>query len=372
VYRIGDALQDDFDVEYLLASTKEMMTLPLYKKIFWPVSLFHNEVIAQKLGRYQKIGRFDLWQVHNVFPAMSPVVYRKAFEWGVPIVHFLHNYRFGCTNGFFLNHGTPCEKCIQGNFLPALYRKSWRNSYVASGAMGAVLSYTRKLGVFDRVNRWIAISHAQKQKHVEMGIPADKIDVIYHFLEPDASPPPPAPNGYAMFIGRMSQEKGVSNLLDAWKILNRPDRQLVILGEGPELPGLRKKAELLGLRNVRFEGFKHASQQREIWAGAAFSIVPSIWLEPFGMVVLESWSKARPVVAHRIGALPELVEEGQTGFLADPTRPEDLAAAIARAFNSPEETAAMGQEGLARLQMQFTKKIWLEKMHQTYRTIFGK
>jgi glycosyltransferase involved in cell wall biosynthesis len=371
VYRIGDALQDDFDVEYMLASTKEMLAQPLSQKLFLPVSIFRNEAVAQKLARYQKIGRFDLWQVHNVFPAMSPVVYKMAFEWGVPIVHYLHNYRFGCANGFLLSHGSPCEKCLHGNFWPAFLRKSWRNSRLASGAMGAVLAYTRSMGVFDRVNRWIAISHAQKQKHVEMGIPADKIDVIYHFLEADSAPPPPAPDGYALFIGRLSQEKGVARLLDAWKILNRPERRLVILGEGPELPELKKKAEALKLGNVRFEGFKHASQQREIWAGAAFTVVPSIWLEPFGMVVLESWTKARPVVAHRIGALPELVEEGKTGFLADPTRPEDLAAAMARAFDSPADTAAMGHEGLARLQNDFTKKIWLEKMHRTYRAVFG-
>jgi glycosyltransferase involved in cell wall biosynthesis len=334
--------------------------------------MFRNPAIAGKLERYQRIGHFDLWLVHNVFPAMSPVVYKKAFEWGVPVVHFLHNYRFGCTNGFLLNRGNPCEKCIHGNFWPALFKKSWRDSYVASGAMGAVLAYTRRMHVFERITRWIAISQAQKLKHVEMGIPAGKIDVIHHFLEPDAPPPPPAPDGYALFIGRISMEKGVSRLLDAWKILNRPDRRLVVLGEGPELPGLRKKAEALKLDNVRCEGFKHVSQQREIWAGAAFSIVPSIWLEPFGMVVLESWAKARPVVAHRIGALPELVEEGITGYLANPEDPGDLAAAIARAFDSPEETAAMGQEGLTRLTTHFTKKIWLEKMRQTLGAALGR
>ena len=371
VYRIGDALQDDFNVEYLLASSKEMMALPVYRKFLWPVSIFHNKSIAQKLERYQKIGRFDLWQVHNVFPAMSPVVYKKAFEWGVPMVHFLHNYRFGCTNGFLLNHGKPCEKCIHGNFLPAIFLKSWHDSRIASGAMGAVLAYTRYLHVFDRVNRWIAISHSQKQKHVEMGIPADKIDVIYHFFETQSPPLPPVPDGYAMFIGRLSKEKGVANLLDAWKILDRPDRRLVILGEGPELPELKRQAEALGLANVRFEGFKHVSQQREMWAGAAFSVVPSIWLEPFGMVVLESWAKGRAVVGHRIGALPELIEDGRTGYLADPARPEDLAAAMARAFDNPRQTAAMGLVGRIQLDTFFNKKIWLEKMRETYQKIFN-
>ena len=367
VYRIGDALQEHYNVEYFISSTHEMLAMPLHEKLLWPVSIFHNPKIAKKLERYQKIGRFDFWQIHNLFPALSPVVYKKAFQWGIPVIQYLHNYRFGCTNGFMLNHGNACEKCLQGNFLPALVHQSWRNSYVASGAMGAVLAYTRHLDLFEKVHHWIALSDFQKQKHLEMGVPSGKISVVHHFLESATPPPPPARNGYALFVGRLSQEKGVANLLKAWEIVNRPDRQLVIAGQGPELAGLKQRAA--GLPNVRFEGFKQPSELAELWAGAAFSVVPSIWQEPFGMVVLEAWAKARPVIAHRIGGVPELVKEGRTGFLADPQRPEDLAAALTRAFDSPTETEAMGREGLARLQKDFNRKVWLEKMHQIYQPI---
>jgi len=369
VCRIGDALQINYNVEYLLSSTRTMKAMPVHQKLFWPVSIFNNKSAAKKLEQYQKIGKFDVWQIHNLFPALSPVVYKKAFEWGIPIVHYLHSYRLGCTNGFLLNQETPCEKCIRGNFLPGLIHRSWRNSYVASGAMGAILTYTRQLQVFEKAHHWVALSHFHKQKHVEMGIPAEKIAVIHHFLEPISPPPPPAQNGYALFVGRLSQEKGVASLLEAWKILNRPDRQLVIVGEGTELPILKKKVKLLNLENVRFVGFKKAAEQTELWAGAAFSVLPSIWPEPLGMVVLESWAKARPVVAHRIGGIPELVAEGETGFMADPQRPEDLAAALARAFDSPEETKAMGRAGLARLQKEFNRQVWLEKIHLIYKTI---
>ena len=369
VYRIGDALQNDFNVEYLLASTREMKSMSFGKKMRWPVSIFENHDVANKLALHQKNGRFDLWQVHNVFPALSPVVYKKAFEWGIPVVQFLHNYRFGCTNGFFLNHGKPCEKCLHGNFWPSLLQQSWRNSYVASGAMGAVLAYTRQLGVFEKITHWIAISHFQKQKHVEMGVPADKISVVYHFLDTPTPPPPPARNGYALFVGRLSEEKGVDRLLDAWKILNRPDRQLVIVGDGPALLDLQKKAQAFG--NVRFTGFIQPSELTDLWAGAAFSVAPSIWQEPFGMVVLEAWSKARAVIAHRLGALPELIEDGKTGFLADPERPEDLAAAMARAFDFPDATEAMGQEGLNRLQTEFNRQVWLDKMRRVYQSVLN-
>src|SRR5271154_2636218 len=102
VYRIGDAMQDEWDVEYFLASTAEFINSPIHEKITIPLRIFHNPDVARRLRRIQGIGKFDVWQIHNVLPAMSPVVYTTAFKLRIPIVHFLHNYRFGCTNGFFL------------------------------------------------------------------------------------------------------------------------------------------------------------------------------------------------------------------------------------------------------------------------------
>lgn len=369
VYRIGDALQETRDVEYFLSSTVEMMSVGFFKRLGLPMEIFHNKEIARRLERFQSIGKFDVWQIHNVLPAMSPVVYQCALDWGIPILHYLHNYRFGCTNGFFLQRGAPCQKCISGNFWPAFFGKSWRDSHILSGAMGAVLYYCRRMELFNRVDKWIAISHVQKSLHVEMGIPKDNIEVVHHFYERKEPVPPPATNGYALFIGRLSEEKGVLHLLEAWKMMGRKDRQLVIAGEGPELPRLKAYAEQNGLSNVTFTGFVPKEKQREIWAGAAFSVVPSIWEEPFGMVVLEAWARGRTVVAHRIGALPELIVDNENGLLAEPFQPQSLAEKMNRAFNSPQECADMGRRGGQMLDTNFGKERWLEQMQGVYHSI---
>jgi glycosyltransferase involved in cell wall biosynthesis len=366
VYRIGDALQQLFEVEYFLASTAEFLNASILKKAALPLRIFHNSDVLRRLRRFQEIGHFNLWQIHNVFPAMSPAIYMEAFNRGIPIVHYLHNYRFGCANGFLLNHGQPCRRCIHGNFWPAVANKSWHDSRIASAALGSVLYYTRKRGLFEKVCRWIAISHAQKAIHVEMGIPAENIEVIYHFYEKKGLPPKPAPNGHALFIGRLSPEKGVGQLLEAWRILDRKDKQLVIVGEGPELPALQAFAQKNQLSNVVFTGFLPANAQAEVWANAAFSVVPSIWEEPFGMVVLESWANARPVIAHQIGALPELVTPGETGLLSPAFRPDLLAANLDRAFNSPKLCMDMGGKGRMLLKVKFTKAEWREQMRSLY------
>ena len=369
VYRIGDALQADRDVEYFLSSTTEMLNVGFFKKASFPLQIFSNHDIAQRLKRFQDIGRFDVWQIHNVLPAMSPVVYQCAFDWGVPVLHFLHNYRFGCTNGFFLQRGEPCQRCIHGNFWPAFFGKSWHNSHLLSGAMGAVLYYARHMELFNRINKWIAISHVQKRIHVEMGIPKDNIEVVHHFYERKEPPPPPAPDGHALFIGRLSEEKGVIHLLRAWKILGRSDRRLVIAGEGPELARLQNFVAENNLGNVTFTGFLPKEKQAAVWAGAAFSVVPSIWEEPFGMVVLEAWARGRSVVAHRIGALPELIADGKNGFLVDPFQPTLLAEKLNEAFNQPKLCAEMGYRGGVLLDTDFGKARWVEQMNAVYRSI---
>ena len=154
-----------------------------------------------------------------------------------------------------------------------------------------------------------------------VGIPAEKIKVIHHFLEVEEPPLPPSRTPTAIFVGRLSLEKGVDKLLQAWELVGGGERRLLIMGDGPERGNLERKAQ--NLKGVQFVGFVKKEEQVKYWREALFSVVPSIWMEPFGMTVLESWSKGRPVLAHDIGALPELIRPGIDGLLADPWNVED-------------------------------------------------
>lgn len=369
VSQMSDSLQEICDVQNLVTSSAEMMRQSFAQKAMLPLSLFHNAEIARKLQCCQDAGQFDAWMVHNVFPAMSPVVYQKAFAWGIPVIQYLHNYRFGCANGFFLDHGQPCQRCMHGNFWHAFLRKTWRDNRLASGAMGAVLSYTRYLAVFEKVSQWIAVSQRQKSLHVEMGVPSERIRVIPHFYAKPVRPVKYPANGYALFIGRLSVEKGVMQLLEAWKKLHPQDRELVIAGQGPEKARLEEYVAYHSLTNVRFTGFVSEDAQDELWAGAAFSVVPSIWEEPFGMVVLEAWAHSRPVVAHAIGALPELVTHRHTGLLAKPWDTEALASTLLEAFQSRDLCSEMGANGMRLLSARFNQAEWLESIRDVYRTL---
>jgi len=369
VFRIGDALQQNHDAEYFIGSTNDLLGGDVMDKIQAPFRAFYSLPVAQRLRRYQEVGNFDLWQVHNVLPGLSPSVYQIAFELKIPLVHYLHNYRMACTNGFFLNHGQPCERCLHGNFWPAFQTACWRDSHLISGMMGLILRRVRSIGTFQNTAAWIALSHSQKAKHVQMGIPEKRIHVIPHFYEPEVVAPPASPNGDVLFLGRLSPEKGVHILLQAWKLLHSGDRKLIIAGTGPEESKLRPLANALGLKNVEFTGFINFEDQKRYWSRSAFFVAPSIWDEPFGMVILEAWANARAVIGFKKGSFPELIADGIDGALALQVTPQALADKIQLLIDHPELAVRWGQAGFTKLGSLSTKAAWLSHIESVYETI---
>ena len=354
------------DVTDYQGATEELLGRSFSSKLMLPGRAFHSTRVSKDLRRLQKKGCFDLWVIHNVLPGLSPSVYQTAFDLKVPVVHYLHNYRMGCTNGFFLNHGQPCERCLGGNFWPAFQTACWRNSRLISGFMGLILRHVRSIGTFHKVAAWISISDFQKKKHVAMGVPPDRIHTIHHFYENSASPPPTTPSGDTLFLGRLSREKGVDLLLRAWSKVKNNNRRLVIAGTGPEESSLKKLASDLNLANVVFTGFLNKEQQFSLWSNSSALVVPSIWDEPFGLVVLEAWAKERPVVAYAKGALPELIHHGVNGLLADPFSVEALAKNIQVLIDTPDLGPRLGKAGNQRLRDEFNRALWLSRINAVY------
>jgi glycosyltransferase involved in cell wall biosynthesis len=373
VYRIGDTLQSVADVEYFTTSSEQLMGEGgVLGKLKAAASTLHNREVVERLHHYQNIGQFDLWQIHNVFPTMSPAVYSLAFKMGIPVVQYLHNYRMSCVNGYFLNHGETCTSCIGGNFTKAALTGCWRNSRVLSGWMGAVMVRTRAMGVFEKVAAWVAISEAQKSLHIKMGIPAERLHVLPHFCEPDEAKFISEPGRDVLFVGRLSKEKGVEQLLDAWKRVDRGESKLVIAGEGPERAALENKIAAEKIGGVEFLGFVAKEDQEAMWKRAAFSVVPSIWQEPLGLVVFEAWERGRAVVVSDAGGLSDTVEDGVNGLKVPMGDAAAWAGAMSQLMHDPAACAVMARAGVAKLQRDFTKEKWLGRIEGIYEGALGK
>ena len=373
VGRIGDTMQEIADVEYFLTSSDQLLGQRMPEEMVKAAALaLHNPQVVERLKRYQKIGQFDIWLIHNVFPAMSPSVYSLAFKLGIPVVQYLHNYRMSCVNGFFLNHGETCTSCIHGNFTKAALTGCWHNSRVVSGWMGAVMMRVRAMGVFRKVAAWIAISQAQKDLHVQMGIPAERIHVLPHFYEVDPARFIAEPGRDVLFVGRLSKEKGVEQLLDAWKRTDRGEAKLLLAGDGPERAALENKIAAEKIGGVEFLGFVAKEDQVAMWKRAMFSVVPSVWQDPLPTVVFEAWERGRPVVVSDAGGLADSVQDGVDGLKVPMRDAAAWAAAMGVLLREPARCTAMARAGVAKLARDFTKEKWLERIEAIYDRVLNK
>jgi glycosyltransferase involved in cell wall biosynthesis len=301
---------------------------------------------------------------HNTFPLVSPAGYYAAKAEGVPVVQTLHNYRLLCPNALFFRDGRVCEDCMSKVIpWPGVVHKCYRGSRAASGLVTAMLTTHRVLRTWtEMVDAYVALTEFARRKFVEGGLPAEKMVVKPNFVYPDPGPGE-GRGGYALFVGRLSPEKGVGTLLAAWERLDRPV-PLKVVGDGPlreqvvEAPDRRPCVEYLG--------YRPAEEVHGLMKEASMLVFPSEWYETFGRVAAEAFATATPVIAADIGAIAELVEHGHTGLRFRPGDPEDLAAQVGWFLSHPEEHARMRREARAEFEAKYTA----ERNHQMMMEIY--
>ena len=295
----------------------------------------------------------DLVHVHNVFPVMSPSIYYACREAGVPVVQTLHNYRLFCPAATFFRDGQICEECVQHSLWRSVRYACYRNSRPATATVALTLAVHRRRGTWARlVDCYIALTEFARQKFIEVDLPAGKIVVKPNFVYPD----PGARNGrgeYALFVGRLSPEKGLRTLLAAWQRL-RNCVPLRIVGEGPLRPELEAVASRRSLSNISFEGRLPRDKTVEAIKSARLLVFPSEWYETFGLAIAETFACSVPVVASRLGAVEEIVEDGRTGLHFTPGDPDDLAAKVEWAWTHPERMEEMGRAARAEYEAKYT------------------
>jgi len=207
----------------------------------------------------------------------------------------------------------------------------YQDDWIASGAVVALQSIHRLAGSWNRtVSVYIALSRFSASKHIEGGVPADRVVIKPNFLADDPGPGGANRSGF-IYVGRLSEEKGIATLLKAWDSISAP---LTIVGDGP----LSDRVEQVAAGNPRIDylGTRSNSEAVKILGTAQAAIVPSEWYEPFGRGVVEAYARATPVVAARIGALSELVDDGRTGIFFEPGDSADLARAVERILGDPD------------------------------------
>ena len=308
--------------------------------------------------------RPDVAHVHNVFFLLSPSVYYALDREGVPIVQTCHNFRFLCANAIFYTGGGLCERCLGGNYAHAVIHRCYHDSRAQSLALAASLAWHRYAGHWwDRIDAFVALSEFSRRKLAEGGLPEDRMFLKPHFLDRSVTPSLESDH-YAVVMSRLHAEKDVQTAVEAFQHL--PDLRLVVLGEGPLLEPLKALARQLGLRNVEFRGFVGGEARFEILRRARLLVLPSRVYENFSVSVLEAYAMGKPVVASRIGAVAEMVEDGVTGFLFEPGRPDDLARKIRQLIEQPGRAAELGRAARERFESRFTADVNYQQLMDIY------
>jgi glycosyltransferase involved in cell wall biosynthesis len=295
----------------------------------------------------------DLVHVHNTFMVISPSIYSACSERSIPVVQTLHNLRLLCPAGNFFRDGIICKECVDQSLLRSVRHGCYRNSRAATASVALMVAFHRTLDTWRKsITRFITLTEFAKKEFVAAGFPSDKFVVKPNFADPDPSQRIAA-GKYALFVGRLMENKGVRILLDAWKRIPT-QYPLEIVGDGPERYALETEARESQLSGITFRGQLSREAVIETIKGARYIIVPSTLLEGFPMCIVESFACGTPVLCSRLGSLAEIVEDHITGLHFNPGDAKDLASKVEWAWNHPRELAQMGRAARVKYETDYT------------------
>jgi len=290
--------------------------------------------------------RPDFVHVHNTFPLISPSVFWSVRDLPCGVVLTLHNYRLYCAAGMPMRDGHVCTQCLdRRSVVPSLRYGCYRGSRLATIPLAVSIALHRQIGTWTKhVDRFIALTQYQREMMIHAGLPPSRVCVKPQFYpgSPEAIPWI-ARDNRVLFVGRLSPEKGVRDLLNAWSVLGVDAPDLDIIGDGPDRKFMENQIKSEGLDRVRLLGQLSFDETQNRIAHARLMVVPSTWFEGFPMVIREAFAFGVPVAASRLGSLAELVKEGTNGFLFPPNNPEQIAVTVRKAWAD--------QDGLERLAM---------------------
>jgi glycosyltransferase involved in cell wall biosynthesis len=292
---------------------------------------------------------------HNTFPLISPAAYYAARAENIRVVQTLHNFRLCCSNAVLFRDGRVCEACLGKSFgWPGIVHKCYRDSRTASAAIATMVATHRVLGTWQKaVDVYIALTEFSRRKLLEGGLPADKIAVKSNFAYPD--PGLGAGTGeYAVFVGRLSAEKGVETLLKGWRHLGGR-LPLKLIGDGPLAPLVQEAAKNDAM--IRWLGNVPLETVYSLVGQAAFLVLPSQCYENFPRVIIEAFAKGTPVIVSKLGAMAEIVDDGRTGLHFNPGDPVDLAEKVRSILADPWKLPQMRQAARQEFDQHFTADV---------------
>lgn len=349
-------------VELFERRSDDIAAMSVARKALVPLRVPWNPGARSALAEQLRRERPDVVHVHNTFPLLSPSVLGACRDVGVPVVATLHNYTQICPTGTLYRDGATCTACAGKVPFPAVRHGCYRGSAAASVPVALNLLVNRRRW-WSTVSRFLCISDAQRRTLIANGMPSDLLTVKYNFVD-DTDVRRAGSGEYLLYLGRLAEEKGVRLLMAAWDRIASAGGlgvPLVIAGAGPLSDEVATWAH--GRADVRFAGLQDKTGCRALIAKAIAVVVPSQWLETFGLVVVEAMAAGVPSVVAGHSSLAELVDDGVTGLTHTPGDAVSLASALGQIVRAP---SSLGHAARARYEQEFTRTVGLANLVTAY------
>ncbi len=309
----------------------------------------------------------DVAHIHGIAHEISPSILPALQQAGIPVAQTLHDFKLLCPNTSFVSQNEICERCKGHHYYNVVRYRCKRDSLAASLLAGVEAYIHQFLQIYEKnVDVFVTPSRFLEQKLREHGI-HNLVEHLPNFIDGSSYQPCYEPEPYLLYAGRLVDIKGVRTLLAAMHGI--PTIPLYLAGTGELEAELREMVATQGLDNVTFLGHLGKRELTEYMQRALCTIVPSEWYENYPMSILESFACGTPVIGSHMGGIPELVRDGESGFLFESRNAEELRSKILTLVDNRDLAIQMGKTARQQVERENSPEAHYQATLQLYQAL---
>ncbi len=366
-FAMHDQKNKQSDWEGYFTSYVDYQTENLGKKIQFAGKIIYSFEARKKIGRLLDAFKPDIVHLHIFQHQLSASILPEIKKRNIPIVYTAHDLKSVCPNYKMLSNGLVCEECKGGHYYNCFKKRCVKNSSLKSMVNVIEMYFYRYKKYYELIDIVITPSNFYRKKLVEFGFPEKKVIHVPNFVDENLFIPTYNHHGYFIYLGRLSEEKGVLTLLDAMKLV--PSGQLVIIGTGPLEEEIKSKISSSNISNVKLVGFQTGESLKQYIEHSMFSILPSEWYENGPISLIENFACGKPVIGADIGGIPEHISDGVDGLIFRSGNHVDLAEKINILLAGKNNLFHMGAEGRLKVERVFNPRTHLEQIMTIYASL---
>ncbi|HRI88611.1 MAG TPA: glycosyltransferase family 4 protein [Candidatus Hydrogenedentes bacterium] len=320
-----------------------------------------------KIARLLDAETYDIVHLHNFHHQITPSILPEIRKRNIPIVFTVQDFKIVCPNYKMLTHDGVCERCKGHKYFNCTLHRCNKGSLLGSAINTVEMYFHHAMGYDALYDIFAAPSRFTGEKIIEFGIPREKVRFVPNFIHLEQYEPCFTPGNYLLYLGRLSQEKGVHTLIEAIK--NVPEVPVMITGRGPYEEDIRRQVASSGLNTIKLTGHLSGEPLRDAIRNSMAVLIPSEWYENCPLALIEAYAYGKPVIGAKIGGLGDMVRDGDTGYQFEAGNVAQLTEVMKKAVNDRAKLEEMGRAARATAEREYGAEKQYELIMDIYREV---